>query len=159
MAEDEAPNLEATRLELNRVTDEVQEIRTDLMTQEDETPYELLDCGELEDLEADLGALLNRGQAFRTKLLAEEMDERIKTEDSKHWKALQKMVKSSKVICRRLIAAREVSGKIQNTDRILTQLKARRLEFPGKDYSIPTKRLSDKVIGIMECLEDSTLPS
>ena len=159
MAEDGTPNLETTRLDLARVIDEVQEIRTDLMTQEDETPYELLDCGELEDLEADLGALLNRGLAFRNRLLAEEVDEGIKTDDSKHWKALQKMVKTSKGVCRRLIVSREVSGKIQTADRILIQLKARRLEFPAKDYSVPTKRISDKVIGIMEALEDSTLPA
>ena len=158
MAEDDVPQLEATRLELNRVIDEVQEIRTDLMTQEDEPAYELLDCGELEDLDADLGALLNRGCAFKAKLLTEELDEGVKAEDSKHWKALQKMVKSNKGICRRLIATREVYGKIQMADRILTQLKARRLEFPHKDYSTPTKRISDKVTDLMESLENSTLP-
>ena len=159
MAEDEAPNLEATRLQLNQIIDEVHEIRTELMTQEDETPYELLDAGELEDLEADLGALLNRGQAFRTKLLAEEVDEEAKTDDNKHWKALQKTVKTSKITCRRLMASREVAGKIQVADRILTQLKARRLEFPSKDYSLPTKRVADAVVGIMEALAESTLPA
>ena len=159
MAEDGNPNLEATRRELTRVMDEVQEIRTDLMTQEDETPHELLDCGELEDLEADLGALLNRGQAFRNRMMADEVDEGIKTDDSKHWKAFQKTVKASKGICRRLIVSREVSGKIQVADQILTQLKARRLEYPNRDYSIPTRRISDTVVGIMEALAESTLPA
>ena len=159
MAEDEAPNLEATRLELNRVTDEVQEIRTELMTQEDETPYELLDKGELEDLEAELGALLNRGQAFRNKLLAEEVDEDAKTDDKKHWKALQKTTRDSKIICRRLMACRKVAGDIQVADKILNQLKERRLNFPSRDYSIPTKRISDSVVDIMEALAESTLPA
>ena len=152
-------NLEVARRELARIMDEVQEIRTDLMTQEDETPYELLDGGELEDLETDLGALLNRGQVFRNKTVTDEVDEGTKMDDSRSWKAFQKTVKMSKGICRRLLVAREVSGKIQVADKVLTQLKDRRLENPNRDYSIPTKRISDTVVGIMEALAESTLPA
>ena len=90
MAEDEHVTMEVARRELGRIMDEVQEIKMELLTQEDETPYELLDGGELEDLEADLGALLTRGQTFRNKIATNEVDEGTKMDDSKNWKAFQK---------------------------------------------------------------------
>ena len=64
----------------------------------------------------------------------------------------------SKGLCRRLIAIREVHGKIQTADKILTQLSQRCLENPHKDYSIPVRRISEKVTDLLETLEASTIP-
>ena len=158
MAEDEAPMLEATRKEQENLLAEVQEIKETLAGQLDDPAYENLDCRELEDLETELGALLKMGHRHKAKLSAEETEADSKVEDSKRWKAFQQLVNHSKVLCRRLIAIREVFGKVQTADKILTQLKDRRLENPHKDYSIPVRRISEKVNDLLETLESSTIP-
>ena len=159
MAEDEGAQLIPTRRELEEIVNEIQDIRDNLSNQEDDADYGVLDAGELEGLEKDLESLLARGAALKSRLLVEETDEARRSDDSKQWKNLQRLVKTSKVLCRRLIATREVFGKIQTVDRILTQLNDRRIEHPLKDYSVPTKRISDKVTEILETLENSTLAS
>ena len=159
MAEDHLPVLTATRRELENVIVDIQEIKDNLMEKQDDPAYENLDCRELEDLEGDLGALYEIGNRVKAKLQSEETDAEAKEEDNKRWKLLQQLVKNSKVLCRRLIAIREVYGKLQTADQILTQLKEKRLKNPHKDYSLPVKRISDKVTNILEILELSSIPS
>ena len=158
MSEDDGSPLDAIRREQQTVIDEVQEIKDTLLSKSDDPDYGSLDCRELEDLDAELGALLKMGSRHKGKLLAEELDEGVKVEDSKQWKTLQQSVSQSKVICRRLIATREFYGKLQTSDKILSQLKARRIDFPNKDYTLPVRRISDKVTDLLDTLESSTLP-
>ena len=158
MAEDHIPALAAIRRDLDTAITDAQEIKDNLMEKEDNPAYENLDCRELEDLEADLGVLYDAGNRFKARLQADEEDADLKEEDSRRWKVLQQLVKNSKTLCRRLTAIREVHGKLQTADQILTQLKEKRLENPSKDYSLPVKRISDKVISILEILELSSIP-
>ena len=156
---EETPALEGIRKDQENLLAEVQEIRESLFLQLDDPDYENLDCRELEDLETDLGALLKRGHRYKAKMLLEEAEAESKAEDSKQWKAFQLLVSQAKGTCRHLIATREVHGKIQTADRIISQLAKRRLENPHKDYSIPVRRISEKVTDLLETLEASTIPN
>ena len=119
---EEMPILEGTRKDQENLLAEVQEIKANLMIQLDDPAYENLDSRELEDLETELGALLKMGHRHKAKLSMEEADADTKAEDSKKWKSFQQLVNYSKGVCRRLIAIREVHGKIQTADNIITQL-------------------------------------
>ena len=55
------------------------------------------------------------------------------------------------------MATREVHAKILTADRILSQLKARRVDHPEKDYTIPVKKVSERVAEILELLDSSSL--
>ena len=75
------------------------------------------------------------------------------------WQMLfQDLVTTAKGHCKRLKAIREVHGKIQTADKVLSQLAARRLEMPNKDYTTPVKRITEKVNDLIDALESSTIP-
>ena len=129
---EEAPILEGTRKDQENLLNEVQEIKDNLMVQLDDPDYEKLDSRELEDLDIELGALLKKGQRYKAKLAGEEAEAETKAADVKKWRAFQQLANFSKGLCRRLIAIREVYGKIQTADKVITQLIQRRLENPHK---------------------------
>ena len=159
MAEDAPSTVAAARKELEAVITDIQDIKDGLLEREGDPAYENLDCMELEDLESDLSTLNESGNRLKSKLLSEEDDADARDEDTKRSRLMQRMVKDAKLLCRRLTAIREVYGKLQTADQILTQLKEKRIECPRKDYSVPVKRISEKVISILEILELSTIPA
>ena len=156
---EEVSLLEGTRREQEDLQAEVQEMKNALLLQLDDPAYENLECSQLEDTEEELEALLKLGRRHKSKLSLEEANPDTKAADDRAWKSLQQLVTVSKVFCRRLRAIREVHGKIQTADKILRQLKERRLEHPHRDYAIPVRRISEKVTDLLETLEASTIPS
>ena len=158
MAEDGVPTLDVIRRSQEHLTTELQEHKDKLDLLQDDPDYSNLDGRELEDLEAELGDLHKMGYQQKTRLYQEEDDGDLKTEDTRRWKRIQAMISSCKVVCRRLQAIREVFGKIQTADKVLAQLKDKRLEYPTRDYSTSVKRVADKVNDVLEILEDSSVP-
>ena len=154
---EEAPILEGTRKEQEELQAEVQEMREALLLQLDDPAYENIDCGQLEDLEAEIDVHLNQGRRHKVRLSKEEATPDVKAADERSWKAFQQLVQTCKSSCKRLKAIRQVYGKIQTADRILTQLKDKRLENPNKDYTTPVKRVSDRVQDVLEILDNSSI--
>ena len=157
MAEEEGLNLAAVRRERDLLIQDAEKTKDKLIEMLDDPAYENLDHRRLKAMEGKLDVLLLQGSKIRGKLLAEEVDEGLMTEDIKHWETLEQVVGYSCDLCSKLMDTREVHAKIQTADRILTQLKARRVENPAKDYSIPVRKISERVSDILESLDNSSL--
>ena len=150
-------SLDPIRRKQDILADEVQEIREELTTKLEDPDYDKLDCKWLEDTENRLDSYEKLGYRNKSKLTAQEPDAELKKEDIRQWKAFRELVNHSTEVCRKLIAMREVHGKVLTADRILTQLRDKKLENPHRDYSTSVKRISDKVTEISEILEASTI--
>ena len=125
----------------------------------DEIDPASLEPRQLEDIEVTLDSHFKRGCHCNHKLVAEEEEAALAEADDREWELFQELITATKGLCRRLMAIREVHGKIQTADKILSQLKDKRLETPNKDYTIPVRRISEKVNDLLEILESSTIPS
>ena len=152
-------SLDPIRKRQDILADEVQEIREELAMKLEDPDYDKLDCKWLEDTENRLDSYEKLGYRNKSKLTAQEPDAGLKKEDIRQWKALRELVNHSTEVCRKLIAMREVHGKVLTADRVLAQLRDKKLENPHRDYSTSVKRISDKVTEISEILEASTIPS
>ena len=109
-------------------------------------------------METILDSHFKRGRHCNDKLVTQEEDPTREEEDDKAWDLFQDLIVASKGLCKRLMAIREVHGKIQTADKILSQLKTKRLDNPNKDYTTPVRRISEKVNDLLEILESSTIP-
>ena len=157
MAEDEGLNLAAVRREQDLLLQDAEKTKDKLIEMLDDPAYENLDHRRLKAMESKLDIVLLQGNKIRGKLLAEEVDEGLMGEDTKHWETLEQVVGYSCELCSKLMSTRAVHAKIQTADRILTQLKARRMDSPAKDYSIPVRKISERVSDILESLDNSSL--
>ena len=157
MAEDEESHLVAVRREQEVIRRDAQTTKDKLLGMLDDPDYESLDQRRLRAIECKLDALLLQGSKIRSKLIAEEIDENLMDEDSRNWDNLEQVVGCSVELCSKLMATREVHAKILTADRILSQLKARRVDHPEKDYTIPVKKVSERVAEILEILDSSSL--
>ena len=157
MAEDEQAHLVTVRREQEVVRRDAQTTKDKLLEMLDDPDYESLDQRRLRAIECKLDALLLQGSKIRSKLIAEEMDENLMDEDSRNWDNLEQVVGCSVELCSKLMSTREVHAKILTADRILSQLKARRVDHPEKDYTIPVKKVSERVAEILELLDSSSL--
>ena len=158
MAEDES-HLVAVRREQEVIIRDAQSMKDRLLEMIEDPAYESLDARRLKSIENKLEALLLHGSKTRGKLIAEEVNEDLMSEDHRRWNILEQAVERSGELCSRLMATRDVHAQIQTADRILSQLKDKRLEYPGRDYSLPVKRVADKVTNILEILEISSIPA
>ena len=158
MAEDES-HLVAVRREQEVIRRDAQATKDKLLEMLDDPAYESLDARRLKSMECKLDTLLLHGSKTRSKLIAEEVDGDLMNEESKSWDTLEQLVGYSGELCSRLMATRDVHARIQTADRILSQLKTRRMDCPDKDYSIPVKKISERVAEILEALDNSSLPS
>ena len=158
MAEDDT-HLVAVRREQEMIRRDAQATKDRLLEMLDDPAYESLDSRRLKSIESKLENLLLHGSKTRSKLMAEEVDEDLLSEDNRNWDNLEQLVGCSGELCSRLIATRDVHARIQTADRILSQLKTRRVDCPEKDYSIPVKKISERVAEILETLDNSSLPT
>ena len=138
---------------------DVQSMKEKLLEMLEDPAYESLDARRLQSIENKLEALLLHGSKTRSKLIAEEVNEDLMMDDSRSWNTLEQAVGYSGELCSRLMATRDVHAKIQTADRILSQLKTRRMDHPGKDYTIPVRKISERVAEILEVLDNSSLPT
>ena len=155
---EEAPNLGALRRDREVLTNKIMKIRDKMYKELEETPAEL-DVILARDTEAAVETLLNEGHSINDRLISVEADPAKLDEDDKSWDCFLKLAAMARKLCKRVVAIKEVCGKIQTTDHILSNLAARRLEEPGRDYSIPVKRIAGKVNEILQILEESTIPA
>ena len=155
---DEPTSVETLRDYQLTITGEVQEIRDDLLERMEDPDYNKLEYKWLDDIENRLASYEKAGYSHKSQLRNQETDEDARKEDLKNWKILKELVTQTTAVCRRLLSIREIHAKIQSADRILTQLRAKRLEHPLKDYSAPVKRIAERMSEISEILDLSTIP-